>query len=157
MSAVEAAERLLPAGGIFFQMDEPDVRRIMAHHLAMIGSDGLPHDTSPHPRLWGTFPRVLGHYARELGLFSMEAAVHKMTGHTAAVFGMIDRGVIRPGAYADLVLFDPLTVRDTATFERPVSAADGIEETWVNGAPAYVFGAGATPARAGRLIARGRA
>jgi len=82
----EAAERLLPAGGIFFQMDEADVRRIMAHHLAMIGSDGLPHDTFPHPRLWGTFPRVLGHYARDLSLFSMEAAVHKMTGHTASVF-----------------------------------------------------------------------
>ena len=103
----EAAERLLPAGGIFFQMDEADVRRIMAHHLAMIGSDGLPHDTFPHPRLWGTFPRVLGHYARDLGLFSMEAAVNKMTGHTASVFGMTDRGVIRAGAYADLVLFDP--------------------------------------------------
>ena len=94
----EAAERLLPAGGIFFQMDEPDVRRIMAHHLAMIGSDGLPHDTFPHPGLWGTFPRVLGHYARDIGLFSMEAAVNKMTGHTASVFGMVDRGVIRPGA-----------------------------------------------------------
>ena len=96
-------------------MNEADVQRIMAHHLAMIGSDGLPHDTFPHPRLWGTFPRVLGHYARDLGLFSMEAAVNKMTGHTASVFGMVDRGVVRPGAYADLVLFDPLTVRDTAT------------------------------------------
>ena len=72
-------------------MDEADVRRIMTHHLAMIGSDGLPHDTFPHPRLWGTFPRVLGHYARDLSLFRMEAAVHKMTGHTASVFGMVDR------------------------------------------------------------------
>jgi N-acyl-D-amino-acid deacylase len=156
VSNYEAAERLLPAGGIFFQMDEPDVRRIMAHHLAMIGSDGLPHDTFPHPRLWGTFPRVLGHYARDLGLFSMEAAVHKMTGHTASVFGMIDRGVIRPGAYADLVLFDPLTVRDTATFEMPAVAADGILETWVNGISAYVHGSGATDGRGGRLISRGR-
>ena len=102
-----AAERLMPAGGIFFQMDEPDVQRIMAHRLAMIGSDGLPHDSFPHPRLWGTFPRVLGHYARDLGLFSLEEAVRKMTGHTASVFGMVDRGVIREGAYADLVLFDP--------------------------------------------------
>jgi N-acyl-D-amino-acid deacylase len=150
----EAATRLLPAGGIFFQMDEPDVRRIMAHHLAMIGSDGLPHDTFPHPRLWGTFPRVLGHYARELGLFSMEAAVNKMTGHTASVFGMADRGVIRAGAYADLVLFDPLTVRDTSTFETPAVAADGILETWVNGMSAYVHGRGATDARGGRLITR---
>ena len=141
----EAAERLLPAGGIFFQMDEGDVRRIMAHHLAMIGSDGLPHDTFPHPRLWGTFPRVLGHYARELGLFSMEAAVHKMTGHTASVFGMTDRGVIRAGAFADLVLFDPETVRDTATFKTPALPADGILETWVNGQSAYVHGDWARP------------
>ena len=153
----EAAERLLPAGGIFFQMQEPDVRRIMAHHLAMIGSDGLPHDTFPHPRLWGTFPRVLGYYARELGLFSLETAVHKMTGHTASVFGMVDRGVIRAGAYADLVLFDPETVRDTATFAKPVNAADGIIETWVNGQSAYVHGLGATLARGGRLVSRGKA
>jgi len=153
----EAAERLLPAGGIFFQMDEADVRRIMAHHLAMIGSDGLPHDTFPHPRLWGTFPRVLGHYARDLGLFSMEAAVHKMTGHTASVFGMTDRGVIRAGAYADLVMFDPLTVRDTANFETPALPAAGILETWVNGRSTYVHGAGATEAREGRLITRERA
>jgi N-acyl-D-amino-acid deacylase len=149
-----AAVRLLPAGGIFFQMDEPDVRRIMSHHLAMIGSDGLPHDTFPHPRLWGTFPRVLGHYARDLGLFSMEAAVNKMTGHTASVFGMVDRGVVRPGAYADLVLFDPATVRDTATFETPALPADGILETWINGKSAYVHGLGATNARGGRLVTR---
>jgi N-acyl-D-amino-acid deacylase len=137
-------------------MDEADVRRIMAHHSAMIGSDGLPHDTFPHPRLWGTFPRVLGHYARELGLFSMEVAVNKMTGHTASVFGMTDRGVIRAGAYADLVLFDLLTVRDTATFDTPATPADGILETWVNGKSAYVLGAGATDAREGRLITRNR-
>jgi N-acyl-D-amino-acid deacylase len=149
-----AARRLLPAGGIFFQMDEPDVRRIMAHHLAMIGSDGLPHDAFPHPRLWGTFPRVLGHYARDLALFSMEAAIYKMTGHTASVFGMVDRGVIRAGAYADLVLFDPATVRDTATFKMPTTPADGILETWVNGKSAYVHGTGATKSRGGRLITR---
>ncbi|MSP00820.1 MAG: D-aminoacylase [Acetobacteraceae bacterium] len=151
----EAAERLLPAGGIFFQMDEPDVQRIMAHHLAMIGSDGLPHDTFPHPRLWGTFPRVLGHYARELGLFTMEAAVNKMTGHTASVFGMTDRGVIRAGAYADLVLFDPATVIDRSTFDAPATPADGIIETWVNGQSAYVKDIGATEARGGRLVTRG--
>jgi len=153
----EAAERLLPAGAIFFQMDEQDVQRIMRHELAMIGSDGLPHDTYPHPRLWGTFPRVLGHYARDLGLFSMEAAVRKMTGHTAEVFGLVDRGVIRPGAYADLVLFDPVTVRDTATFDAPTLPAAGILETWVNGRIAYAQGSGATAERAGRLVTRNRA
>jgi N-acyl-D-amino-acid deacylase len=151
-----AAERLTPAGAIYFQMDEPDVQRIMAHRLAMIGSDGLPHDTYPHPRLWGTFPRVLGHYARDLKLFSLEEAVRKMTGHTAAVFGMVDRGVIRPGAYADLVLFDPDKVRDTATYDAPTQRAEGILETWINGQSAYVFDDGATKARAGRLITRNR-
>lgn len=152
----EAAERLLPAGAIFFQMDEADVQRIMAHRLAMIGSDGLPHDAYPHPRLWGTFPRVLGHYARGLKLFSMEEAVHKMTGHTAEVFGLVDRGVIRAGAYADLVLFDPATVRDAATFDAPTQPAEGILETWINGQSAFVLGQGATAARAGRLLTRNR-
>ena len=151
----EAAERLLPAGAIFFQMDEADVRRILADPLAMIGSDGLPHDARPHPRLWGTFPRVLGHYARDLGLFSLEAAVRKMTGQTAAVFGLIDRGVIRAGAFADLVLFNPDQVRDAATYDAPTLPAEGIAETWVNGQSAFAAGA-ATPARAGRLVTRGR-
>lgn len=150
------AEQLLPAGAIFFQMDEQDVQRILAHRLAMIGSDGLPHDAFPHPRLWGTFPRVLGHYARELGLFTMEAAVHKMTGHTADVFGLRNRGVIRAGAYADLVLFDAATVRDASTFAEPMKPAIGIVETWINGQSAYVYGKGATQARAGRLLARNR-
>ncbi len=153
----EAAERLLPAGAIFFQMDEGDVRRILAHPQAMIGSDGLPHDSYPHPRLWGTFPRVLGHYARELGLFSLEAAIRKMTGRTAEVFGLEGRGVIRAGAYADLVLFEPETVRDAATFADPTRPAEGIVETWVNGQPAFVRGKGATAARTGRLVTRGRA
>ena len=93
----QAAERLLPAGAIYFQMDEGDVRRILAHGRGMVGSDGLPHDEFPHPRLWGTFPRVLGHYARDLGLFSLEVAVHKMTGRTATVFRLRDRGVLRAG------------------------------------------------------------
>ena len=157
MDRIKTAERLGPAGAIYFQMDEADVQRILANRKAMVGSDGLPHDAVPHPRLWGTFPRVLGHYARDLGLFSLEEAVRKMTGHPATVFGMVDRGVIRPGAYADLVLFDPTTVRDTATFETPTAIAEGILETWVNGQSAYVFGDGATTARAGRLLSRGRA
>lgn len=150
----EAAERLLPAGAIMFQMQEADVQRILAHPRSMIGSDGLPHDDFPHPRLWGTFPRVLGHYARDLGLFSLETAVHKMTGRTAEVFGLPDRGVIRPGAYADLVLFDPATIRDAADFEQPTRPAEGIIETWVNGRSTWVGGRGATTARAGRLVTR---
>ena len=79
-----------------------------------------------------------------------------MTGHTAAVFGMVDRGVIREGAYADLVLFDPATVRDAATYDAPMRVSEGILETWVNGQSAYVFGEGATDAGAGRLVTRDR-
>ena len=150
MTLLQAAAQLLPAGAIYFQMDEADVQRILAHPAAMVGSDGLPHDAMPHPRLWGTFPRVLGHYARDLGLFSLEAAVHKMTGRTAAVFGLADRGVLRPGAFADLVLFDPATIRDAADFDAPTRPAEGIAETWVNGVSTYR--AGITHGTAGRVL-----
>ncbi len=122
----EAAERINPAGGIYFQMDEADVRRILAFPLTMIGSDGLPHDTRPHPRLWGALPRVLGHYARDVGLFPLEEAVRKMTSLTAAQFGLADRGLLREGFAADLVLFDPAHIKDTATFAEPIAAAEGI-------------------------------
>jgi N-acyl-D-aspartate/D-glutamate deacylase len=145
----EAGERLLPAGAIYFQMDEADVRAILAFPLTMIGSDGLPHDRHPHPRLWGTFPRILGHYVREVGLFSLETAIHKMTGLTAARFGLKDRGLLREGYAADLVLFDAAKVRDTATYARPISAADGISAVYVNGRPAL------EGARAGRLLRKG--
>jgi N-acyl-D-aspartate/D-glutamate deacylase len=142
----EAGERLLPAGAIYFQMDEADVRAILAFPLTMIGSDGLPHDKHPHPRLWGTFPRILGHYVRDVRLFSLENAIHKMTGMTAARFGLTDRGVLREGYAADLVLFDAQKIKDTATYETPISAAEGISAVYVNGQPAM------EGARAGRLL-----
>ena len=154
MTRVEAARSLLPAGAIYFQMNEADVDRIVAHPLAMIGSDGLPHDAFPHPRLWGTFPRVLGHYAREKRMFDLETAVHKCSGLTAARFGIPDRGILRPGAFADLVLFDPATVTDTASFSAPATPAVGIEETWVNGVSVYRCGSGPTGQSPGRLIRR---
>lgn len=150
-----AAERLTPAGAVTFQMDEEDVRRIMRHPLSMIGSDGLPHDEKPHPRLWGTFPRVLGFYTRQLGLFDMETAVYKMTGRAAQVFGMVDRGVLREGAYADLVLFDPNTVMDNATFEEPVQMSVGIEQVWANGVLTFANGK-ETGEKPGRVITRNR-
>ena len=136
-----AAERIAPAGAVYFMMDEGDVRRIMAYPHTMIGSDGLPHDSHPHPRLWGTFPRVLGRYARELGLFSLEEAVRRMTSLAAAHFGLTERGAIRPGAFADLVLFDPERVIDRATFEEPEQPAEGIELVLVNGRPVWRDGA----------------
>lgn len=151
---VTAAKRLLPAAAIYYAMDEMDVQRIIAHPRSMIGSDGLPSNDMPHPRLWGTFPRVLGHYSRDLKLLSLEQAVHKMTGLTARVFGMQDRGAIREGAFADLVLFDPETVIDTATFTKPIQPARGITEVWVNGVSSYVGGRGVTGEAHGRLVTR---
>ncbi len=153
LGLAEAAEALLPAGAIYFMMDEADVQRILAYPHTMIGSDGLPHDKFPHPRLWGTFPRVLGHYARDLGLFSLEQAVHKMTGLPAANFGLTERGVLRDGAMADLVLFDPDSVIDGATFEAPMTPAPGIDLVMVNGRAVWQDRAptGARPGRAIRL------
>jgi N-acyl-D-amino-acid deacylase len=152
-SAREAAERLLPAGAIYFQLDEADVRAILAYPHTMIGSDGLPHDVHPHPRLWGTFPRVLGHYSRDVGLFSLEEAVRRMTGLPAAWFGFPDRGVLRPGAFADLVVFDPETVRDTGTFTEPARPAAGIDLVMVNGQAVWQAGR-PTGARPGRVLRR---
>lgn len=127
------ARRLRPGGAIYFAMDEADVERILAHPLTMIGSDGLPHDRFPHPRLWGSFPRVLAHYARERGLFSLETAVHKMTGLTARRFGIAGRGLVAPGAAADLVVFDAARIADRARFDDPLAAPTGIRRVWVNG------------------------
>jgi N-acyl-D-aspartate/D-glutamate deacylase len=153
VSQKEAGARLQPAGAIYHNMSEDDVRSILKHPATMIGSDGLPNDPRPHPRLWGTFPRVLGHYAREEGLFPLAQAVHKMTGLPAERFGLKGRGLIREGSSADLVLFDPATIRDTATFSNPVSAAEGIVAVWVNGVLSYRDGA-ATSERGGRFLAR---
>lgn len=128
-----AARQLAPAGAIYFLMDEKDVRAILSFNETMIGSDGLPHDNHPHPRLWGSFPRVLGHYARDVGLFSLETAVHKMSGLTASRLGLHQRGLIREGYFADLVVFNPEQIHDTATFERPAAAAAGMHSVYVNG------------------------
>ncbi|UCG97174.1 MAG: D-aminoacylase [Burkholderiales bacterium] len=146
-------DQLQPAGAIYFSMDEADVERILAYPETMIGSDGLPHDVFPHPRLWGTFPRVLGHYARHRGLFSLETAIHKMTGLPAARFGLADRGVIAPGAAADLVVFDAERIRDSATFARPKQPAAGIEAVYVNGVAVW-RGGRATGARPGVVLKR---
>jgi N-acyl-D-amino-acid deacylase len=146
-----AAEALQPAGAVYFMMAEEDVRRIMAYPRTMIGSDGLPSDAHPHPRLWGTFPRVLGHYAREEGVLSLADAVYRMTGLSATEFGLSHRGFVRAGHFADLVLFDPATVIDSATFDAPMTPAAGIEAVWVNGEAVWRDGR-ATGARPGRPL-----
>jgi N-acyl-D-amino-acid deacylase len=121
----------------------------------MIGSDGLPNDPRPHPRLWGTFPRVLGRYCREEGLFSLPQAIHKMTSLPAQRFGLADRGRICEGHAADLVLFDPEAILDMATYDDPIQPAQGIFSVWVNGILSYTA-QGPTGRRTGRYLARGK-
>jgi N-acyl-D-amino-acid deacylase len=150
VAITDAVARLLPAGAVYWMMDEPDVQRVLSFPHTMIGSDGLPHDIHPHPRLWGTFPRILGHYCRDLGLFPLEEAVRKMTGLSAARFGLAGRGAIAAGAYADITVFDPATVIDRATFEKPAVPAAGIDHVFVNGRPVWSGGkpSGDRPGRA---------
>ena len=152
----EAARRLQPGSAIYFLMDEADVQAIMAFDETMIGSDGIPVGEQPHPRLWGTFPRVLGHYSRDLGLFPLETAVWKMTGLTARNFGLHGRGTLQVGQMADVVVFDAARVRDTATYEKPMQAADGIEAVVVNGTLTWQQGRH-TGARGGQVIRRSAA
>src|SRR5712664_1250260 len=153
LSIPAAVEKLLPAGAIYFSMDERDVQRILGFEHTMIGSDGLPHDAAPHPRLWGTFPRVLGHYSRGLNLFPLETAVHKMTGLTAKTFGLADRGVLKQGFAADIVVFDENEIDEAATFAKPIQRAQGIDTVIVNGAVVWREGK-PTGARPGRVLAR---
>ena len=133
----EAIRRLQPAGAVYFHMAEADVSRFLGWERCMVGSDGLPNDVHPHPRLWGAFARVLGEYARDRGLFPIQEAVRKMTALPASVFGLRDRGLVREGAFADLVLFDPARVRDRSTYEQPRLRAEGIVKVFVNGRQAW--------------------
>jgi N-acyl-D-amino-acid deacylase len=156
LSLEKTIQALLPAGAIYFSMDEADVQRILAFESTMIGSDGLPHDAAPHPRLWATFPRVLGHYARRLKLFPLETAVHKMTGLTARTFGLADRGVLKEGFAADIAVFDAGEVDEAASFARPIQPAKGIDTVIVNGAIVWREGK-PSGARPGRVLAREKA
>lgn len=152
-SKEEAAEALLPAGAIYFMMDEEDVQRVLQYPHAMVASDGLPHDIFPHPRLWGTFPRVLGHYSRDLGLLTLEDAVYRMSGLPAAEFRLTGRGVIAEGNFADIVVFDAATVIDKADFATPTEPAAGIDKVFVNGVAVWCDGA-PTGARPGKALRR---
>ena len=152
----EAGRALKPAGACDFFIGEEDLRRIIRHPSAMIGSDGLPMDRHPHPRLWGTFPRVIRRYAMEQGLFPLEEAIRKMTGLPAHRFGLHDRGVVAVGNYADLVVFDPLTIADRATYENPKEASEGIDHVFVNGQLSWSGKRGrGGPTGHGRLLRRG--
>jgi len=149
----DAITQLQPAGAIYFMMDEADVVRILSSTSAMIGSDGLPEDFSPHPRLWGTFPRVFKRYVRERKVLSLENAVYRMTGLSAERFGLRERGRVAVGFCADLTVFDPNGVADAATYEEPTRPAYGIRYVFINGRMALDDGV-PTDTRAGRVLRR---
>lgn len=146
-------EKLRPAGAIYFIMDEADVKRIAAFPLTIFGSDGLPFDERPHPRQWGTFPRILARLVRESGLLTLEDAIHKMSGLAAQQYGLQERGTLQEGSFADLVIFDPVTVKDNATFDNPVQLSDGIEQVWVNGMRVW-SDRRTIPSYSGRVLSR---
>lgn len=142
------------ASMVFHVIDEKDVRRIMAHPMTMIASDGRlsrPGEGVPHPRNYGTFPRVLGEYVRVQRLLPLEQAVHKMTGMPAKRLGLTDRGCIRAGCFADITVFDPATIADKGTFTQPHQYPVGIDWVIVNGTPVVAEGK-FTDARPGRVL-----
>ncbi|MEZ4586422.1 MAG: D-aminoacylase [Gemmatimonadales bacterium] len=144
------------ASAIYHVMDEDDVERIMRDPHTAIASDGRlvrPGDGHPHPRWYGTFPRVLARYVRERGTLTLEDAIRKMTSLPADRLGLATRGRVAVGAWADLVVFDPATVADRATFEEPHQYPVGISLVTVNGVP-VVDGGSFTAARPGRVLRR---
>jgi dihydroorotase/N-acyl-D-amino-acid deacylase len=156
-NAAEAALWIIEQGGcqgIFHAINEEDLERILRHPATMIGSDGeIPifGRANPHPRSYGTFARVLSVYVRERKVIKLEEAVRKMASFPAQRLGLSDRGLLRPGIKADIAVFDPASVRDAATFEKPHAHAEGFFCVIVNGQ--VVFEAGAmTAARPGRVL-----
>lgn len=145
-------EEDLDVSMIVHALAEADVQTLMKQPWVMTCTDGLMGG-EPHPRTYGTFPRKLGHYVRELGLESLEEAVRKMTSLSAQRLGLTDRGVLQPGAYADLVVFDPATIIDRATYEHPKAFPTGIRHVFVNGVPAVWDGV-ETGQLAGRAVRR---
>lgn len=142
-------------------MAEDDVQTILRAPHMLVGSDGTslaPYGVTsqgkPHPRFYGTFPRVLGHYVRELGLLSLPQAIYKMTGGAAKALGLSERGLLRQGYWADVTLFDPQTIADTATYDDPHQYARGILMVLVNG-DVVIDGGEHTGSLPGRVLRRG--
>lgn len=132
-----AVDRLLPAAGIFFIMDEADVQRIISFPQTLVSSDAIARGSHPHPRTWGTFTRVLRRYVREKSLLTLENAIARMTSMPADRFKLTDRGRIQTGCFADIVVFDPDTVREGATYQTPKQCSIGIDLVLVNGQPVW--------------------
>jgi dihydroorotase/N-acyl-D-amino-acid deacylase len=155
--AAETVLALVEKGGaqaVYHAMSEEDLERILKHPATMVGSDGeIPifGKAAPHPRSYGTFARVLSRYVRERKLLTVEEAIRKMTSFPAQRLGLLDRGLLRPGLKADVTVFDPATVRDTATFEQPHQYAEGFSLVAVNGTVVYRDGR-MTEARPGRVL-----
>jgi N-acyl-D-amino-acid deacylase len=136
---------------VMFQLDDADLRAACTHRLHMVGSDGMPRPgTKPHPRAYGAFPRVAGRLRREQGWFPLEDAVRRMTSVAAQRFSLSDRGLVRPGMMADLVLFDE-TIDDRSTFDSPTEFATGVQHVWVAG-EAIVTDGRITGRRPGRVL-----
>ena len=133
--------------------NEENVRAIMRHPVHSGGSDAIVVGEKPHPRAWGTFPRYLGHYVRDLGVLGLEECIHHLTGRAAARLHLVDRGLVRVGQHADLVLLDPDRVLDLATYAQPRRQAEGIDWVLVNGEPVIADGV-RTEARPGRALRR---
>jgi N-acyl-D-amino-acid deacylase len=148
-------EEKAAVGAVYFSLSDEDVAAILSSDLVSVGSDGMGMKAEDdfgkltHPRSYGTFARILGVYAREKGVLSMAKAIHKMTGLVATRLGLKNRGFIRPGFTADLVLFDPLAIQDRSTFDHPHQYAAGVVYTWVNGCPTVQDGiiTGNTPGK----------
>jgi N-acyl-D-aspartate/D-glutamate deacylase len=137
---------------IHFIIDEADIETNLRHPLMMVGSDGIPDlKGQPHPRLFGTYPRILGEYVRERGVLPLEEAVRRMTSLSCDRFGLTNRGRVFEGQHADLVVFDPDTVVDTATYDDPKQEPIGIDWVIVNGQVTVDHGRH-TGAGAGRLL-----
>jgi N-acyl-D-amino-acid deacylase len=148
-------ERTGGAQVVNFGMTEEDVRVYMKRPWVATASDGgvqAPGDTVPHPRSYGTFPRKIGRYAIEDGIVSVEQAVRSSSGLPADVLGLTDRGYLKPGQYADVVVFDPKTYRDTATFAKPHQYAAGVKWVFVNGTAVVADGAHRPDALPGRVL-----
>jgi N-acyl-D-amino-acid deacylase len=141
---------------------EDDIRALIASPDVIVGSDGnsvapygITGQGKPHPRFYGTFARILGRYVRDLGIVSLETAIRKMTGASAAALGLTDRGLLREAYRADIAVFDPAAIAETATYEEPHRFATGIRAVLVNGVPVVEGGdhTGATP---GLILRRNR-
>jgi N-acyl-D-amino-acid deacylase len=130
--------------------NEENVQTILQHPAHVVGSDGILVGERPHPRGWGTHVKFLAHYVRDMGLLTWEEGIRKMTSATARRVGCLDRGIVRPGFMADLVIFDQYALHDTATYEQPISYPEGVHFVAVNGTVVLEEGelTGATPGRA---------